>query len=87
MTATSWQPIATAPRDRLIEIRAERWIASTERMRVETFAGCKWCEGGSVRHPAPYWRRLPRGWVPTHWREAPSATSAKLATGETPWHA
>ncbi|GJE48833.1 hypothetical protein GOFOIKOB_1867 [Methylobacterium tardum] len=44
-------------------------MAGGERLRVEVFAGCKWNPGGTVRHPAPYWRRLPTGWTATAWRE------------------
>ncbi|MCJ2125113.1 hypothetical protein [Methylobacterium sp. J-077] len=64
-----WLPMEIAPRDRRIDIRAERWVADHDRMRVEVFAGCRWCKGGTVRHPAPYWRRLPTGWTATGWRE------------------
>ena len=70
----AWQPIETAPRDRRITIRAERWGTFYQTMRAETFTGCKWSEGGSVRNPVPYWRRLPPGWTATHWME-PSALS------------
>lgn len=69
-----WHPMSTAPRDRRITLRAERWVTRPEGMRVETFPGCKWCAGGTVRHPAPYWRRLSRGWTPIGWREAASGT-------------
>ncbi|GLS73975.1 hypothetical protein [Methylobacterium tardum] len=69
MTGSAWQPMAAAPRDRRIDLQAERWMAGGERLRVEVFAGCKWNPGGTVRHPAPYWRRLPTGWTATAWRE------------------
>ena len=59
-----------APLGRRVDLRAERWIAGHQRVRVEVFAGCKWCAGGTARQPVPYWRRLPPGWTPTHWREA-----------------
>ncbi|TXM65876.1 hypothetical protein FV226_24325 [Methylobacterium sp. WL12] len=65
--APPWKPMATAPHDRPITIQAERWVAFYETMRVETFAGCRWSEGGSVRNPVPYWRRLPPGWSPIGW--------------------
>ena len=65
----TWLPMEVAPRDRRINIRAERWVAGHDRLRIEVFERCKWCEGGTVRHPGPYWRALPTGWKPTHWRE------------------
>lgn len=69
MSESPWLPMEIAPRDRRITIRAERWVGSGERLRVETFERCKWNPGGTVRHPAPYWRRLPTGWTATGWRE------------------
>lgn len=88
MTATSpWLPMGIAPRDRRITIQAERWVSGHERMRVEAFAGCKRSEGGSVRHPAPYWRGVPPGWTPTGWREAEqdrdSETAGRASTSMT----
>ncbi|MGU3662141.1 hypothetical protein [Methylobacterium fujisawaense] len=76
MTDTPWLPMEIAPFDRRVDLRAQRWVAGHERIRVEIFTGCKWCEGGSVRHPAPYWRRLPTGWAPIGWREADADTAA-----------
>ncbi len=64
-----WLPMALAPRDRRIEIQAERWTHQGERRRVETFARCKWCAGGTCRNPGRYWRGLPTGWTAMHWRE------------------
>jgi hypothetical protein len=69
VTASSWLPMEIAPRDRRIDLQAERWIAGHDRLRVEVFERCKWNPGGTVRHPAPYWRRLPTGWTATGWRE------------------
>ncbi|MGU3479037.1 hypothetical protein [Methylobacterium sp. D48H] len=68
-----WLPISVAPRDRRIDLRAKRWVAGRERLRVYIFTQCKWCEGGTARNPAPCWRALPRGWTATHWREAAPA--------------
>lgn len=65
----AWLPFTIAPTDRRIEIRAERWTAQGERLRVEVFPCCRWCAGGTCRHPGPYWRGLPAGWAPTGWRE------------------
>lgn len=69
MTNTPWLSMAIAPRDRRVDLQAERWVAGHDRLRVEVFARCKWCEGGTARNPGRYWRALPRGWTPTHWRE------------------
>lgn len=69
MTEALWLPMEIAPRDRRIDLRAEKWSPALDDYRVEIFSGCKWCLGGSVRQPVPYWRRLPGGWTPTHWRE------------------
>lgn len=68
-TERPWLPMALAPQNRRIDLRAERWIVGHQRMRVEVFAGCLWSPGGSVRQPSPWWKRLPPGWTPTHWRE------------------
>lgn len=64
----TWQPMESAPRDRRITLRAEKWVSWRDEARVEVFEGCKWCEGGTVRHPAPYWRRLPSGYTPIGWQ-------------------
>lgn len=72
----SWLPMALAPRDRRIEIQAERWTHQGERRRVEAFARCKWCAGGTCRNPGSYWRGLPTGWTATHWREAADEAAA-----------
>lgn len=79
MTDRTWLPMALAPRNRRIEIRAERWGQRAERMRVEVFARCKWCEGGTCRNLGPYWRGVPKGWTPTHWREAPDEAGQRVA--------
>lgn len=71
--AEPWLPFTIAPRDRRIEVRAERWTAQGERLRIEVFPRCKWCAGGTCRNPGPYWRGLPKGWTPTGWREAARA--------------
>ena len=69
MTEFPWLPMEIAPRDRRVDLKAERWIAGHERLRVALFERCRWSEGGTVRHPGPYWRRLPSGWTATGWRE------------------
>lgn len=71
-----WLPMALAPKDRRVSIRAERWVKRDEFMRVEVFTGCRWSAGGTVRHPAPYWQRVPSGWKPTHWCEADADAAA-----------
>lgn len=65
-----WLPMEIAPRDRRIDLQAERWVAGHERLRVEVFAGCRWSPGGTARQPSPRWMRLPTGWTATGWREA-----------------
>ena len=69
MTESTWLPMEIAPRDRRIELRAERWIAGHDRLRVEVFVGCRWSPGGTARQPSPRWMRLPTGWTATGWRE------------------
>ena len=64
-----WLPMEIAPRDRRIDLRAERWVTGHDRMRTKTFRVCRWSPGGTGHSPAPYWRRLPPGWTPTGWRE------------------
>jgi hypothetical protein len=61
--------MTVAPKDRRIQIRAERWVPGHDRMRCEIFLRCKWNPGGTARRPAPYWRNCPPGWTPTGWRE------------------
>ena len=68
-TERPWLSMDIAPRDRRINLRAERWIAGRECMRTEIFQQCLWSPGGTARQPSPWWKRLPPGWTPTHWRE------------------
>ena len=69
MMDAAWLPMSVVPLDRRVDLRAERWVAGHDLLRVEIFPRCKWNPGGTVRHPTPYWRALPTGWRPTHWRE------------------
>lgn len=41
MTDTPWLPMEIAPFDRRVDLRAQRWVAGHERIRVEIFTGCK----------------------------------------------
>ena len=65
-----WLPMSIAPRDRRVDLRAERWVVGHQRMRTEVFPRCLWSPGGTARQVSPRWKRLPVGWIPTHWREA-----------------
>ncbi|MDF2602424.1 MAG: hypothetical protein K0Q54_5247 [Methylobacterium brachiatum] len=82
MSERAWHSMSTAPRDRRIDLQAERWVAGRECLRVEVFTRCKWCDGGTARNPGTYWRALPRGWTPTHWREV--QVTAGDAVGSVP---
>lgn len=64
-----WQPIATAPRDRRVDLWAEKWSPGVENTRGGRFADCLWSNGGSIGRPAASWKRLPVGWRATHWME------------------
>lgn len=70
-----WQPIASAPTDEPIDIKAERWVFSGERLSVKVCLGCRWLDRVSVRNPAPRWSRVPVGWRPTHWRPSRPAST------------
>lgn len=73
----TWQPIETAPKDRLILL----W-----RPGAQEWAKCdigKWDEDRYARRPRPYWRSFlnirsilrMRSWYPTHWQPLPTPPS------------
>ena len=62
-----WQPIATAPLDRPVDLRIERWVDAGERLSVKHVRGASWTTRTSVRNPVPRWSRVPMGWRATGW--------------------
>ena len=58
---SEWQPIETAPRDRLLDLWAKTWDAATDTFQYDRFPDCEWIRGLTALGPSPHWGRLPDG--------------------------
>lgn len=63
----TWQPLNTAPLDRPVDLRIERWVDAGTRLSTKHIRGASWVTSTSVRNPAPHWSRLPTGWRAVAW--------------------
>lgn len=66
---TAWRPIETAPLDRPVDLRVERWVFAGARLSVKHVRGASWTTTTSVSNPVPRWSRVPTGWRAVAWAE------------------
>ncbi|GJE29539.1 hypothetical protein LKMONMHP_4421 [Methylobacterium organophilum] len=78
-TVSNWLPLETAPRDRPVDLRLERWVDAGERLATSIARGASWIDRTSVRHPAPHWSRVPAGWRVTGWQPCSDPEARRLA--------
>ena len=71
-----WQDIASAPKDRKIDLWAKIWLAEKDSFQFERFPDCRHSNGDSMCNVAPSWSGLPKGWRPTHWMDRPAGPDA-----------
>lgn len=69
---SDWYAIASAPKDRKIDLWAKIWIARSDKFEAERFPDCRWDVGDSMCNRRPSWSGLPKEWHPTHWMEKPN---------------
>ena len=68
---SQWQPIATAPKNRHVDLWAKTWRATFDDFIYQRFPRCVWSSGDQMINRAPYWINLGEGWYPTHWMPIP----------------
>lgn len=75
-TTSTWSDIATAPKDRHIDLWAKCWIASTDSFNEQRFPDCSWWKADSMGAWGDHWNGVPKGWRPTHWMDRPAPPGA-----------
>lgn len=76
----TWHPLDTAPLDRPVDLRVERWVHAGSHLSIKHIRGASWITSTSVRNPVPRWSRVPTGWRATAWapNTDPAARSVSL---------
>jgi len=71
MAKALWRPIASAPKDRTIDIAAKHWNPRTDKFEMARFTDCKWFVPDPMTKREPHFYGVAADWRPVYWMEIP----------------